>query len=69
MRVIPPYFCDGEQNLAVLLHNGLQLLLFIAHVVCIGVYALELGYRSHPQAWHATPGFIPIEPGYFPFSF
>ena len=49
MRVVPPFFCDGEQVIAVLLHNGFQLLLFVARATCIGVGALELGYRSHSQ--------------------
>ena len=49
MKVIPPRFCDGDQVTAVLLYNSFQLLLFITHAACIGVDALELGYRSHPQ--------------------
>ena len=56
-------FCDGNQVIAVLLHNGFQLLLFVAHSGCIGVDALELGYRSEPQHWHATPGLVSSEPG------
>jgi len=58
MRVIPPCFCDGDQVIAVLLHNSFQLLLFVAHAACNGVDALELDYRSHAQHWHATPGLI-----------
>jgi len=46
MRVVPPRFCDGDQVVAVLLHNGFQLLLFIAHATCIGVNTLELGCQS-----------------------
>ena len=47
MRAVPPHFCDDD--LAVLLYNGFQLLLFIAHATCISVDALELGCRSPPD--------------------
>ncbi|GAB0181751.1 CUB and sushi domain-containing protein 3 [Grus japonensis] len=44
VRVIPPCFCDGNYIIVFPLHNGFQLLLFVAHAVCIGVDALQLGY-------------------------
>jgi len=42
MTVIPPLFCDGDQVIAVLLYNGFQLLMFIAHAMSVGVDVLEL---------------------------
>jgi len=48
MRVVSPRFCDGDQVVAVLLYNGFELLLFIAHAMCVGIDTLELGCQSHP---------------------
>jgi len=49
MTVIPPRFRDRDQVIAVLLHNGFQLLLFVARATCIGVDALELGYERKEE--------------------
>jgi len=67
MLAVPPHFSDGDQVIALLLYNGFQLLLFIAHAMCIGVDALEMSCRSHPQSWHAMPGLISSELGDVPF--
>ncbi|KAK4832461.1 hypothetical protein QYF61_023508 [Mycteria americana] len=42
VRVIPPYFHDGNHIIVFLVYNGFQLLLFVAHAACIGVEALQL---------------------------
>ena len=59
-----------------LLHDGFQLLLFIAHAACVGIDAFELGYRIHPNIGMLPPGsslvhlvlsLTPFEPSLKPF--
>ena len=45
----------------------LQLLLFIAHAVCIGVDALQVSPLPHLQCCHHSPRLIPRGPGFIPF--
>ena len=42
MRVVPPCFCDGDKVVAVLLYNGFQLLLFIAHATSPSSWIFQL---------------------------